>query len=73
MYIAGLVIGIFSFIVGLIPFIGWLVIPFSLAAFIIGILGIKNKATITKSEHQMAIAALILGLIPLVIKTLLWA
>jgi len=67
-YIVGLVLGIIGLLGGLIPLIGWLAIPFNLVAIIIGIVGIKKKVSLEKSEYQMAIASLVLGAIPVGLK-----
>lgn len=68
MYIAGLVIAILGLMVGLIPLIGWVAVPLNIGAVIIGIIGLRKKLQIEKNQYQMAIACLILGAIPLVLK-----
>ena len=68
MYIAGLVISILGLLVGLVPIIGWLAVPFNVAAIAIGYVGYRRKDEISGGEYQMAIAAIVLGAIPLFLK-----
>lgn len=72
MYIAGLVISIVGFVIGLIPILGWVAVPLNLVAVIIGIVGIVRKNIIEKSEYNKAVATVILGAIPLVLKIIIW-
>lgn len=69
MYIVGLIVGIIG-LMGVVPFIGGVMIPINVAAVTIGIVGVKKKDLILAGEHQMALAALILGAIPLAIQVL---
>lgn len=68
MYIASLVIAILGLMLGLIPLIGWLAVPLNIGAVVIGIIGVRKKLQIEKGEYQLAMASLILGAIPLVLK-----
>lgn len=68
MYIAGLVIAILGLIVGLIPILGWFALPLNIGAVVIGAIGIKRKLEIEKNHYQMAVASIILGAIPLILK-----
>lgn len=72
MYIAGLVISIIGIVVGLIPILGWFAVPLNIAAVIIGAVGIARKKIIEKSEYNKAVATVILGAIPLVLKIIIW-
>lgn len=72
MYIAGLVISIVGFVIGLIPILGWVAVPLNLIAVIIGVVGIVRKNIIEKSEYNKAVATVILGAIPLVLKIIIW-
>ncbi len=68
MYIVGLVFGILGFIWGIVPFAGWQAVPLNLVAIFIGINGRSKRDLIPRGEHQMATAALVLGIIPLLLK-----
>lgn len=72
MYIAGLVISIVGFVIGLIPILGWVAVPLNLIAVIIGVVGIVRKNIIEKSEYNKAVATVILGAIPLILKIIIW-
>lgn len=69
MYVAGLVIAILALLVGLVPLIGWLAVPANLVAIGIGFIGYRKKTELSRGKYQMAVAAIILGAIPLILKT----
>lgn len=70
MYIAGLVISILGLGVGLIPLLGWFALPLNIGAIIIGMIGVFFDKQIEGTHYQMALASLILGSIPLILKIL---
>ncbi len=73
MFLIGLIIGLISFIVGIIPLVGWLAVPFNLIAVCIGLYGVFRRSDILKADYNLALASLILGGVPLLLKYLIWS
>ncbi|MFZ5351667.1 MAG: hypothetical protein ACOZCL_02960 [Bacillota bacterium] len=73
MYIAGFVIGLISFIIGIIPLVGWLAVPFNVIAVCIGLFGIFRRSELFRTDYNFAVASLILGGIPLLLKYIIWS
>ena len=70
MGIASLIMGIVG-LFGLIPVVGWFFILFNILAILLGFISLMiNKEN--KSERSMAVAGIILGSIPIVIKVVVW-
>lgn len=72
MYLLGLIIGVVSFIIGLIPFIGWIVVPLNIIAVCIGLYGMIRRSQLYIADYNMAVASFILGGVPLFLKYIIW-
>jgi len=63
--IAALILGILALVGGLIPFLGWVMVPFALTAVGLGIAGMSRARTIGEGKG-LAIAGLVTGVLALI-------
>lgn len=70
MGVASLVLGIIG-LFGIIPIVGWFLIIFNILAVLLGFIAIMQKDN-KKSDRNMAIAGIIMGAIPIVLKVVTW-
>ncbi|MFC4075469.1 hypothetical protein [Salinithrix halophila] len=64
---AALVLGIIGLVIGIIPFVGWLVFPLWILAIIFGAIGARKKI-----KKGQAIAGIVLGTGTFVLKVGFW-